>query len=563
MKMNRIAKYLIVSALLIFVPIISEAQEHNEQVTVEGSYRPQIKRSERLAKTPEPPKNEFNIPNYKAQTKDFDYGYDMEVETMSAVPYVSNSDMSGKENFLKAALGTRLSPVLSFHHASDLTKTMSLNVGVDHYSTWISQKDYKKSTFMNNGVNAMTVNKFKTGQLSVFGDYHYDMYHLRSYDDLEGNAVTNNNGRNIHSVKAGARWISVGTSYRQLYQEYSGDYRYVGIAGGTNENQVNLKAHLAYSDNWINNKSVDDVQTVNADVNVNYDYVYKSLFVISIKPDFCMSGNFYDVRLGFNLDFKTDDKVGIYPDLKGSFFLLHNDLELYAKLGGQAKVNTFESIVKENPFVTTNFNYLSDFGYEKTNIDLGFGGKINIVNAIDVHVGARYRIVKNGLFYMPDLDFYAKYGRDETLYHLQAFDVIFMDYNLWNFMADVNWKINEKANAALSLSFNDYSIIKGDYKHAYYKPSFEMTLGGGYKLGELWRFNASVLVMGKRWAVDGNADDIKLDPAVDVKLGVDYQINDDFSAFAEIHNLIHDKYQLYYNYPSMGIELFLGVKYKF
>lgn len=44
-------KSLIISVLLVFVGLVANAQQHNEQVTVEGSYRPQIKRSERLQKT--------------------------------------------------------------------------------------------------------------------------------------------------------------------------------------------------------------------------------------------------------------------------------------------------------------------------------------------------------------------------------------------------------------------------------------------------------------------------------------------------------------------------------
>ena len=110
---------------------------------------PQIKRSERLVKNPETPKNNFNIPDYKASTKDFDYGYNMEMETMSALQYKPARDSDIKGNMLKAAFGTRLSPVFSYHHYSDLSKTMSLKVGIDHYSTWLDQKDYKKSTFMN------------------------------------------------------------------------------------------------------------------------------------------------------------------------------------------------------------------------------------------------------------------------------------------------------------------------------------------------------------------------------------------------------------------------------
>ena len=44
-----------------------------------------------------------------------------------------------------------------------------------------------------------------------------------------------------------------------------------------------------------------------------------------------------------------------------------------------------------------------------------------------------------------------------------------------------------------------------------------------------------------------------------------YQIGtaDDLVAFAEIHNVFHQKYQLYYNYPSLGCELFAGIKYRF
>lgn len=556
--MKNILKSLIISILALTMSFGSNAQEHNEQVTVEGSYRPQIKRSERLVKNPETPRNNFNIPEYKASTKDFDYGYDLEMETMSALQYKPSQDSDIKGNMLKAAFGTRLSPVFSYHHYSDLSKTMSLKVGIDHYSTWLDQKDYKKSTFMNNGANIVTTNKFKAGQLDIFGNYHYDMYHLRSYDDNLGDEITNDNGRNIHSLKAGAKWTSIGTSYRQLYQEYSGDYHYAGIVGGTNENQVNVNAHLAYSDSWIGKKSIDNLQTINVDFGANFDYVYKSQFMIGLKPNFTMNGEFYGLKLGFNVDFKTDEKVGFYPDIKGSFLLFNKDLELFAKLGGCSKINTFESIVKENPFVTTDFTYLSDFGYEKNSFDFDFGAKMNIFNILDLYIGGRYRIMENGLFYIPDYDFYANYDKDDAIYHLQAFDVTFMDYNLWKFMFDVNWKINDDANASLSMTFNNYSISR-----AWYKPAFELTLGGDYRLDDAWKFNASALVMGKRWALDENAQEIELKTAFDIQLGTDYQLNKDLVAFAEIHNLIHNKYQLYYNYPSMGFELFLGLKYKF
>ena len=551
-------KTLIFSILVVFVGFFANAQSHNEQVTVEGTYRPQIKRSERLQKTPQAPVNEFNIPNYKAEAKDFDYGYNMEIEPMSAMNYKADYGVESKNNFLKAGLGTRLSPLFLFRHYSDLSKTMSLGVGVKHYSSWLNMKDYKKSSFMNNDFNVMAVNKFKAGQLRSFADYKYDMYHLRAYDG------DNPNGRNIHSFNTGAKWLASGSSYREFYTEFVGDYHATWIMGGTKEHQLNGNAHVAYSDNWLNNKNINDLQTFVADVELNYNNIYQGQLLLAVNPYFMMSGDFYHLHAGLRLDMKTGDNMGLYPDVLGSVFILDNALEFYAKLGGSSRINTFADIIAENPFVTTNFTGFGEFGYEKTKFDFQGGAKAKIANNIDAHVGVRYRTIKNSVFFVPDNDFYATYAGEETSYHLQAFNLIFNDYDVVNVLADLHWKAMDKLNLAAELSLNSYTIGNKLFcEYAWYKPSFTMTLRGDYQLDETWKFNASMELIGKRWAknLDGKAEQLK--PAVDIQLGADYQIQKDLAAFAEIHNLFHQKYQMFYNYPSLGFEIFAGIKYRF
>ena len=86
------AKILIISILFVFVGYLANAQSHNEHVTVEGSYRPQIKRSERLVKSPEKPDNEFNIPEYKTDAKDFNYSHSMDIETPSNIVVMAADD---------------------------------------------------------------------------------------------------------------------------------------------------------------------------------------------------------------------------------------------------------------------------------------------------------------------------------------------------------------------------------------------------------------------------------------------------------------------------------------
>ena len=561
-------KSLIISILFVVISFVGNAQTHNEQVTVEGSYRPQIKRSERLVKTPEILDNEFDIPQYKAEARDFTFGNNIEIETMSALTYKANYGVESKNNFLKAGLGTRLSPIFLFRHYSDVSRNMSLGVGVKHYSSWLEMNDYKSSSFMNNAFKVMAVNKFRTGQLRTFVDYKYDMYHLRAYDDIE-----NPNGRNIHSMNVGAKWLSNGSSYRDIYTEFGGDYRATWIAGGTTEHQINANAHIAYSDNWLSDKNINDLQTLATDVEMNYNNIYQGQFLVAVNPYFTMNGDFYHLHLGARVDFKTGSNISIYPDVLGSVFVLDNTLEFYAKLGGRSKINTFAEIVAENPFVTTNFTNFSEFGYEKTKFDFQAGAKSKIANNIDAHLGVRYRTIKNSVFFIPDYDFYANYDEDATTYYLQTFDIIFQDYHLTTILADVHWKAMEKLDVAAEFAYNIYNIqgqnliqipeVTSLYGKPWYKPSFTMTLRGDYRLDETWKFNASMTVLGKRWAMGINKCEVQLKPAFDIQLGADYKIQEDLSAFVEIHDLLHQKYQLYYNYPTLGFEVFAGIKYRF
>lgn len=561
-------KSLIISIFFIVIGFVANAQSHNEQVTVEGSYKPQIKRSERLQKAPEMPDNEFNIPKYKVEARDFNFGNSIEVETMSAMTYKADYGIESKNNFLKAGLGTRLSPVFLFRHYSDLSKTMSLGVGVKHYSSWLEMNDYKKSSFMNNAFNVMAVNKFRTGQLRSFVDYKYDMYHMRAYDGIE-----NPNGRNIHSLNVGAKWLANGSSYRDIYTEFGGDYRATWIAGGTTEHQINANAHLAYSDNWISDKNVNDLQTLATDVELNYNNIYQGQFLLAVNPYFTMSGDFYHLHLGLRVDMKTGGNMGVYPDVLGSIFVLDNKLEFYAKLGGRSKINTFAEIVSKNPFVTTNFTNYSEFGYEKTKFDFQAGAKSKIANNIDAHVGVRYRTIKNSVFFIPDYDFYAVYDEDATTYHLQAFDIIFQDYHLTTILADVHWKAMEKLDVAAEFAYNIYNIqgqnliqipeVTSLYGKPWYKPSFTMTLRGDYRLNDTWRFNAAVKYIGNRWMLTPDLEVLDVKRSVDVQLGVDYKIQDDLSAFVEIKDVLHQKYEMYYNYPTLGFEVVVGIKYRF
>lgn len=558
---------IVVTLFLLFATASVNAQSHNEEVTVEGSFTPHIKKSERVLMNPQLPKHEFNIPDYKVNTQDFFYNYKLDLEPVSPMSYNDVMSHDITNNFVKIGLGTRLSPDVLFRHYSDLTRNMSLGIGLTHNSTWTNMKDYDNSKYMNNAFNLSMNNKFSGFQLRTFIDYHNDMYNLKYSPDTNIDDAPDTK-RFINSL--GVKLLSNNnqTSYRSLYDEFLLDYNFTGIQGGVMENLIKFNAYIEHSNSWFRNS--DGIQTLSVDIKAELNNISHTLFIITANPRLDFDGEYYNLHLGFRVDAKTNSTSmgGIYPDIKGSLYLLNRNIEFYAGLGGKTKINTLKDILSENPFIISDLTNMGEFDYEKTRFDFQGGLKLKVLNMINGHVGVRYRIIENKVFYA------------SSLTQPGAFDIILNNCHVFNFYADLHVKINDKIKVVGDFAYNDYDFIKermtADFPvtiaHAWYKPKVEFALRGVYKYNDKWNFNIASYFEGKRYALtditkyenEYDFDGVKeLKPICDIQLGCDYNFNDDLSFYAEIKNLIHNKYQMYYGYPSYGFQAFLGFKYRF
>lgn len=558
---------IVVTLFLLFATASVNAQSHNEEVTVEGSFTPHIKKSERVLMNPQLPKHEFNIPDYKVNTQDFFYNYKLDLEPVSPMSYNDVMSHDITNNFVKIGLGTRLSPDVLFRHYSDLTRNMSLGIGLTHNSTWTNIKDYDNSKYMNNAFNLSMNNKFSGFQLRTFIDYHNDMYNLKYSPDTNIDDAPDTK-RFINSL--GVKLLSNNnqTSYRSLYDEFLLDYNFTGIQGGVMENHIKFNAYIEHSNSWFRNS--DGIQTLSVDIKAELNNISQTLFIISANPRLDFDGEYYNLHLGFRVDAKTNSTSmgGIYPDIKGSLYLFNRNIEFYAGLGGKTKINTLKEILSENPFIISDLTNMGEFDYEKTRFDFQGGLKLKVLNMINGHVGVRYRIIENKVFYA------------SSLTQPGAFDIILNNCHVFNFYADLHVKINDKIKVVGDFAYNDYDFIKermtADFPvtiaHAWYKPKVEFALRGVYKYNDKWNFNIASYFEGKRYALtditkyenEYDFDGVKeLKPICDIQLGCDYNFNDDLSFYAEIKNLIHNKYQMYYGYPSYGFQAFLGFKYRF
>lgn len=541
----------VITAFFILISSLLSAQTHNEEVTVEGKYTPQIQKSERLIKTPDIPKRDFTIPNYEINTEDFAYEYKAELEPISPLGYTSSNDLNLRKNFIKAGFGTRLSPDFLFRHHSSISKRTSIGIGIDHNSTWLDMKDYVNSKYMNNAFALTMTNRFSQFQLHSYVDYHYDMYYIND------STAENSEARNIHSLNAKVTANNNKSSYKSLYDEFSLEYNYSGIQGGMQENLLKFRAHLEHSNSWF--KHSNSTQTLIADINADLCNIEQTLFIAAFNPHLDLNGNFYNLRLGFRVDVKTNsiNIGGIYPDIKGSLYLFKKNIELYAGIGGSTKINTLKNILAENPFVISNLLNTGEFDYEKTLIAIQGGVKFKALNMLSGNIGVRYRMVNNHVFYV------------SSIVQSGAFDIILNDCKIFNLNANVRFQLRDDISVIGDFAYNkyNYNAMTDDAPitraEVWYTPEVEFTLKGIYELNKNWNFSLATYIEGARYALIDYSEIQKLKPICDIQLGCDYNLNDDLSFYAEIKNIVHNKYQIYYNYPTYGFQAFIGLKYKF
>ena len=576
-----IMKRHILIAILALMAIPTFAQ-HDEQVTVEGKYRPKVNKVNKLVLQPEMPQPSYTFPSSEVNPKEAKQKFALDLEKIAPTAFAAKDDklVTPTQNFLMAGLGSRLSPLFFYKHNSLLTKTLGLGVGIKHNSSWLNIKDYAPSSYMNNAFDiSLSTSKFDGLQLDGGVYYNNDMYHFYGINLLE-TPLTEEElaiyAPKITYNKVGAHVGLASTTTRvgELSHDAHLDYFYML----DREHAIDFGYLLGYAGNFWGDKS--HPQKLGLDLGFQYDYCYgqgDNLFVVDrilfkVNPFFEMSDEFYRLHLGVRMDGATRDSdeanfLAVRPDLSGSLFVLDKKLEFYAGLNGGRKLLRFSDVVDDNPFVSS---YLNP-SLCVQNVKLGFDGGVrtNILEIVDLHLGVRYRHTDKDplfVFHIPEADLLPP-GADPIL---NSFDLVYDETQLVTVMCDVRVKMRNSLTVDLGFAYNNCKPTVEEY--AWYRPTTEGKLKLTYDLNDKLAFNSTFLYQGGRYAKvwDGVVDwqnfnftAEKLKDVFDLSIGADYKVNDQITAFALLDNVAHQKYHLYYNYPVTGIQFFAGVKLRF
>ena len=557
--------------------------QHDEQVTVEGRYRPKANKVSKLQLQPETPQPSYAYPSSEVNPMEANQKFALDLEKIAPTGYAAKNDnlVNPTQNFLMAGIGTRLSPLFLYKHNSMLTKTLGLGVGIKHNSSWLNMKRYAPSSYMNNAFDiGLSTSKLDGFQIDGNVFYKNSMYHYYGVNldsiPLTDEEMEETCPRQIYNTIGGHFGLASTSTRKTGFSHKAGlDYHYTFDKIDSKEHFAGVDYAIAYAENWWGDKNYP--QKVGLDLGFQYDYfmgrsettnVYDR-FWFKVNPFFEMSGKFYRVHLGARLDGSTrmregDKVLGVRPDISGSLFVLNNKLEFYAGLNGGRSLLTYSAMTEENPFLGVAYRlpyYGDGLRLCVKDVKLGFnaGVRTNITEVVDLHLGVRYSQTKDDPFFVLVPEYVGSYQI------ANKFDLIYDDTQLLSVLADVRLKLRMGLTTDLGFAYNGCKPAVEE--HAWYRPMLEGKLKLAYNLNDNLAFNASFLYQGGRYAKVFKENAVwgseKLKDVFDLSFGADYKVNEQITAFALIDNLACQKYQLYYNYPVTGIQFFAGVKLRF
>lgn len=530
-------------------------QSHNERVTIVGSFQPQIGDFSKINVEPGLDQAEFRKPELRYTFIDKMAETKTELEKIPALVVVPDRATSAFNNYFRFGFGSLLSPTLLYRHHSEIADQTTFSLGLRHLSSWTDIPEYAASGFMSNALNLGLRRETSSHSFSGGIVYKNDLLNYYGFKPVDYNVTPDKD-----DIRQAYNNISIHAGLESRYDDVSRLHHSASIGFNRKSNRdETAENHLFLGADARKDMELFGTgkQYIGLNTGVDYFAYADSLNTVAagkfmLVPAIGMTGDFFRLRAGIKLDMAFADSAQtlLAPDVNANLYLLENALDVYVTVGGGLKRNGFTTLSNVNPFIGAVIPVI----WEKTPIDFKAGMRAALIKNLDLHAAVYYAQVEHMALFVTDT--------------LQVWDnkftVLYDKVGHFAFLADAAFQLNQSVGLNGEMAINSYSPEKE--LRAWHKPSFTFKAGADIRPVERLLLAATMQFEGPRYAPrwnNGILVEHELKPWLDLNLGAEYYINDQFTVFAELNNMIGTRYERFYNYPVQGLQLFGGFSYKF
>ncbi len=544
-------------ALMVMANASFSQDEHNEQVTIVGTYDPSINQAYKINTKPTLPEFSFQTGQFEYKSLNIQQPTTITLKPIKPAAVRVDRRETVYNNYLKAGFGSRITPMIDFVHGSSKKGSHNLNIRLFHISSYMDIPDYSPGPYSQtlaaigyDKTSGKTIISLGAGyemNTNRYYGFNPEANYIVSEDSLKQmfNLIKGNIGFKSNNKKADQFEYDINLSGYYYFDKYK-----------TTETDVTLDYDLAKPFR-VTRKL--DYQRLGIEGTVSYSMNKDSVsdltnILATFIPYFKARYGIIRFKAGLNFTYLNWDKghFYFYPILDVNVTLIKESLTLYAGVDGESVKNSFLKMSTENPWVTS----VIPVTWQNNQFDVYGGIRGNIARSFGFNLKAAWLKFKNMPFYVN--------RRDNGAAPFNKFTVEFDDGSVFTVSGELTYTLKDNLKLWLSGEYNNYSL--DTLAQPWHKPLSKITFGGSYLIAKKVFVWTELFSYGKRYAVLTSSvppQEITLDGFFDINLGVTYFITKDLSVFLNGTNLLNRNYERYFNYPVQGLEIMGGVGFRF
>ncbi len=515
---------------------------HNQTIEITSTYKPHLRNAVKIDLHASPlnadtsrPRMAYNIP---PQNLFFAF---QPVVLKPASLSIDTSVLLGTRNYVKAGFGSFTTPYLEAALGFGSSEKGLVNLYGDYIS---SRGKIKNQDFSE--MNLKAEGSLFTGPNEAYGSFGFGTreYYQYGYDHDANQYDKKDIRRSYRDMK-----VLLGFRNKEINSIGVNYDPHIELHAFTRENVADESTLLV---TLPAEKQVGDHVKIKAEVLANINgykenssalKITNKLFQVS--PSLFYSSEFFDINAGITPSWNNGESA-LLPNIYGEVKLQENIFSIQGGWVGRYLPNSFRTLSQMNP-------YMADpvFLYNTKEIQY-YGG-------IKASIGGHFNFNAKAAFVQyTDMPLFANDMTDPKRF------LVFNESRLNTFRihGDVNYIDQDKFSVTGGLELNSYSGLKNNTNAWGLYP---LKLNGSfrwYAFKQLFvKADLSAFSGAKALLAGGGTKNLK--GGTDLSLGAEFRINNMFSAWLDIYNLLNSKYQYWNNYPVYGLQVLGGVIVRF
>lgn len=545
-----VPKIILLSACLGSVLAVQAQRDttKNQAIEITSAYKPVLRNAVKInfsgsqlaADTSRP------ILRYVVPSQNLFYAY----QPISLKPLALTMDEAlqlGNRNYVKAGFGSYSTPYIKVGFSLGDGKTALANITGSYIGSKgkvIEHQDYSK-------LNVTAAASYFLPKQEVFAKVVLDQdnNYFYGYDHNIFNYSKTDIQQKFQNIEIGGGLKN--TAPNALNLNYNPNVKYNIFTSKDQVNEGTFKANIPVTFN-INKEFSAKVEAV-ADLT---KYSTKSLMpnnysftnnILQVSPSVVYKGELVNFNAGVT-PVSNNGEFSLLPNFYVEAQIAENTFMLQAGWIGHFQKNSYKNLSDVNPWIKP-----MTFQTNTKETEYYAGLKGTLGSHFSVSAKAGFLKYKN----------FALFITDTASLDQKAYTVVYEPTaNNIKIHGDINYIDQDKFSLTAGLTFNGYTGFKTNDK-AWNTVPMEFTASGRYEAIKKLVLKADFYMFNGGKSISKGNVRAGLNGAADLSVGAVYEINKNFSVWADANNVFNDKYERWNRYPVYGVNFLGGILIKF